>query len=153
MPVNAGAGLKRTIKLRQADTQGREFIRVQATNKTDWASCNMKYQKPQFPTELRMPTGGGDPQKFLLAIFAAFFSVPIFTFALTSIAAQTGEVVLVTAYTKAGEFAGFRRRDNRKPQRIDHRRSERIDLLSGSIKQPKFPNFNRPCDPVGQGKF
>lgn len=125
----------------------------------------MKPKKPKFLRELRMPTGGGDPGAFLVAFFGAVFSVPVATFAFASIAAQTGEVILVTAYTKTGAFAGFKYVTLASLQGYVTAAQGQgllaataayltgIGFLSNSIEQPSFTTFNKPCDPVGQGKF
>ena len=176
------AGLpKRTIKLRHADAQGREFIRVSSKNKTDWTSCHLfkpgvpilepgtpvkgKYGNP----DLSMPQGGGDPIKFLAAFLLAVFSVPAATFAFASLAASAasgGEVVLITAYSKAGEFLGFKWVSTAVVKGfLTVAEANQVlqgtalyltgaGFLSNSIKTHETVNFNKPCNSdIGQGKF
>jgi len=174
------AGLKRTIKLRQPDAQGREFVRVSAQNKTNWASCNLfrpsapilepgtPVQNTYGPSRTSIPTGGGDPTKFLLAFFLAVFAVPAASFAFASLAASAasgGEVVLVTIYGKAGEFLGFKWVSTAIVKGfLTVEQSTQIlqgtalyltaaGFLSNSINTVEQVNFNKPCDSVGQGKF
>lgn len=155
---------KRTIKLRQADAQGRQFIRVSGRNKTNWASCN--FTKSPFKQNLSLPSVHGDPKKALMAIFLAIFSIPLASFAFASLAAQTGEVVLVSVGDAAGNLIGFKyvtlasiRGFLTATQAYQLLAGNELffsglNFLSNIIKQPEGANFNKPCnsDP-GQGKF
>lgn len=173
------AGLKRTIKLRQPDAAGREFLRVSPRNKTDWASCNlMRFEpivEPGTPPKNTyginppsMPSGGGDATKFLLSFLLSVFAIPVATFAFASLAASAasgGEVVLITLYSKAGEFMGFKwvstavvkgfltvAQSNQLLQGTAVYLST-VGFLSNKIKTPEIPNLNKPCDSTGRGKF
>ncbi len=175
------AALKRTIKLRQPDAQGREFVRVSPRNKTNWASCNLfkpsapilEPGSPVRPTYGRnrayLPQGGGDPNKLLIALLLAIFTIPAATFAFASLAAATasgGEVVLISIYSKAGEFVGFKWVSTAVLKGfLTVAQSQQIlsgttlyvtaalGFLSNNINTPELVNFNKPCDPVGRGKF
>lgn len=126
------AQAKRTIKLRQADAQGREFIRVSARNKTQWASCGMGKGGGgggiNFPmkhkTELqrlselwksftwgeKIVYGGTAVILLVGTVYVAwtFAGSVAASAAASAAAAETGEVVLISVYSASGEFLGFK---------------------------------------------
>ena len=102
---------KHTIKLRQPDQQGREFIKVSSNNKTSWVSCT--FQEPfknPYRNAFRMPQVGFtlSQRETNLLFGGTVFILGAVAFLPSALAVETGEVVLVSIYSTAGEFIGFR---------------------------------------------
>lgn len=154
------AGLKRTIKLRQPDAQGREFVRVSAQNKTNWASCNMTPEKPSFTIPIRADNTQSNfylsqiETNFLIGVpvVAGFFitaaavSVPVGAVYALSQFQLASTATLVSAAIPANPIlAGI--------SSFLGGTAIAAAFLSPDVETAQFTNFNKPCDSVGQGKF
>ena len=163
---------KKTIKLRQADEQGREFIRVSGKNKTDWASCNLlkpgapilepgtpaknKYLKPSPNVSTAQGFASGI---FDYGIYAVPFLAlaPLVTGTAAALSAPAGAIYVLAPFqlaSTATATAGATVTEISKAAALLLGINIAGVFLSKDIKQPEFTNFNKPCnsDP-GQGKF
>ena len=163
---------KRTIKLRQADMLGREFIRVSPRNKTAWASCSrvekVHFKEPGTPKDTRRITNEPNvstAQGFSSGIIdAAIYVFPIFGFSLTAFAtpialpALYGLAPYQLASTATLEVAAVAGSPAMSALAASGAAATGIGalnhFLSSSVHTPEFANFNKPCnaDPR-QGKF
>lgn len=151
---------KRTIKLRQADEQGREFIRVSGKNKTDWASCNTKKFTKGIKTTPNVSTAQGFASGiFDYGIYAAPFLVlaPLVTGTAAALSAPAGAIYALAPFQLASTATAT---TGAAVTAISKAAALLLGIniagvfLSKDIKQPEFTNFNKPCelDP-GQGKY
>jgi hypothetical protein len=167
MPIS-----KRTIKLRQADAQGREFIRVSPRNKTNWASCNfvrpVTIREPGSPP--RPQYGQNSPsvstaQGVSSGIFdAAVYVLPVFGFGLVAFATPFAlpTIYALSPYQLASSATVTAASVTANPLLALGATTAAVlttqltltGFLSPDIETAEFTNFNRPCnnDP-GQGRF
>lgn len=153
------ATLKRTIKLRQPNAAGQEFIKVNSKNKTSWASCNMKFQKPAFAKSLTYGQHGSTltltdfetsillagPAAIGLFITSAAVSVPVgAVYALSQFQLASSATLVSAAIPANPILAGV--------ASFLGGTTLAAAFVSPDVKTSEQTNFNKPCDP-GEGKF
>lgn len=153
------AQMKRTIKLRQADAQGREFIRVNSNSKTNWASCN--FSKPGFETPLSVWHKGGGISftDFLfvapgLIVASGIMAIPSAGATAVSIGIPTvGMTAAYTGFAVQQAFASLVIAEAGRLAALGLGTILQAVPFGATTKTPEYTNFKKPCDKTGQGKF